>query len=229
MYLYHGSKVVVEKPLYGVGAKHNDYGQGFYCTENRELAKEWACQSGTDGYCNYYEMNTNGLVILNLNSEEYHILNWIAMLVQNRFFTKKTMIAQNSTAYILQNFLPNTVGADIIQGYRADDSYFAYARDFLNNAITVHQLSIAMRLGELGEQVVLKSRRAFENIAFIKAEPVEYTEYGPRKEERDRKARDAYLNNHGAGFQKFPGDLYMADIIERGMTNADKSIFRSLS
>ena len=35
--LYHGSTGVIE-PKYGEGAKDNDYGVGFYCTENIEMA-----------------------------------------------------------------------------------------------------------------------------------------------------------------------------------------------
>ena len=41
MILYHGSKDIIEKPIYGQGKKYNDYGLGFYCTDNIELAKEW--------------------------------------------------------------------------------------------------------------------------------------------------------------------------------------------
>lgn len=37
------------------------------------------------------------------------------------------------------------------------DSYFSFAEDFLNNAISVSKLSKAMKLGNLGEQIVLKS------------------------------------------------------------------------
>lgn len=40
MILYHGSREIVEHPLYGKGSQNNDYGQGFYCTESMELAKE---------------------------------------------------------------------------------------------------------------------------------------------------------------------------------------------
>ena len=32
--LYHGSEFLIEKPEFGKGARHNDYGRGFYCTEN---------------------------------------------------------------------------------------------------------------------------------------------------------------------------------------------------
>ena len=50
MKLYHGSEKIVETPQFGTGNPRNDYGLGFYCTQNLELAKEWACQRNTDGY-----------------------------------------------------------------------------------------------------------------------------------------------------------------------------------
>ena len=36
MLLYHGSDHIIEKPEFGAGKKHNDYGRGFYCTQNIE-------------------------------------------------------------------------------------------------------------------------------------------------------------------------------------------------
>ncbi len=36
MRLYHGSAVVVRKPEYDLGKPYNDYGRGFYCTEDTE-------------------------------------------------------------------------------------------------------------------------------------------------------------------------------------------------
>ena len=38
--LFHGSDHVIEKPDLYLGKRNNDYGQGFYCTESAELAKE---------------------------------------------------------------------------------------------------------------------------------------------------------------------------------------------
>lgn len=75
MLIYHGSEFVIEKPEYGKGKPHNDYGRGLYCTENIELAKEWSCDENHDGYANFYELNLEGLNILNLNSDEYNILH----------------------------------------------------------------------------------------------------------------------------------------------------------
>lgn len=42
MELWHGSQKIIETPQLGLGKIHNDYGQGFYCTESLDLAREWA-------------------------------------------------------------------------------------------------------------------------------------------------------------------------------------------
>ena len=162
MILYHGSPKAIETPLYGYGSKENDYGLGFYCTQSNDLAKEWACPTVQSGFSNKYELDMDGLRVLHLNSDGYHILNWIAILLQNRIFAKRSPVARQANSYILNEFLPDISGYDVVIGYRADDSYFSYAKDFLNNTISVNQLSQAMKLGELGEQVVLKSEKAFQ-------------------------------------------------------------------
>ena len=159
MILYHGSPKAIETPLYGYGSKENDYGLGFYCTQSNDLAKEWACPTVQSGFSNKYELDMDGLRVLHLNSDGYHILNWIAILLQNRIFAKRSPVARQANSYILNEFLPDISGYDVVIGYRADDPYFSYAKDFLNNTISVNQLSQAMKLGELGEQVVLKSEK----------------------------------------------------------------------
>ena len=58
---------------------------------------------------------------------------------------------------------------DFIKGYRADDSYFSFAAAFLNNTISLSQLEKAMVLGKLGEQIVAKSEKAFDRLAYISA------------------------------------------------------------
>lgn len=128
--LYHGSPEIVERPEYGKGKPYNDYGKGFYCTEHLELAKEWACTENVDGYANRYEIDTVGLSILNLSSERYTILNWLALLMQHRRARLSTPIARRGKEYLIQNFLPEYQNYDIIVGYRADDSYFSFARSF---------------------------------------------------------------------------------------------------
>ena len=221
MILYHGSPKTVEAPQYGFGSKENDYGVGFYCTQSNDLAKEWACPTVQSGFSNKYELNMEGLRVLYLNSDGYHILNWIAILLQNRIFSKRSPVAQQANNYILQEFLPDISGYDVIVGYRADDSYFSYAKDFLNNTISVNQLSQAMKLGELGEQVVLKREKAFEQIHFLGYEIADGSIYNSRRMAREDRARKAYLSNHGTDFSAVSNEIYVLDIIREGMKNDD--------
>jgi len=191
--LYHGSPDIVEQPAFGKGKAYNDYGRGLYCTEHIELAKEWACTEGTDGYANKYELDTTELSILNLSSEDYTILNWLAILMLHRKGRLSAPVAKQGLEYLIQNFLPDFQRYDAIIGYRADDSYFSFARAFVSNTISLKQLGSAMRLGKLGEQFVLKSPKAFEAIRFMDYTIADNTVYYAKRKARDDEARAAYI------------------------------------
>lgn len=167
MIIYHGSEKIIEKPVFGKGNLRNDYGKGFYCTESEELAKEWACSNNKNGFANKYELSLEGLNILYLNSDKYNVLHWLAILTKNRTYWENSTISETAKKYLAQNFMIDTSEYDVIIGYRADDSYFSFARDFVSGTISYRQLSEAMRLGKLGEQVVLISKKAFENISYL--------------------------------------------------------------
>ena len=192
MTIYHGSCEQRPHPQYGFGKTTNDYGRGFYCTESLELAKEWACADGNDGFANKYELDTCGLSILHLNSQKYHILNWLSILLDNRTFNISPGISARAKEYLLQHFLPDYHSYDIIVGYRADDSYFAYANDFIDNSLSLEHLRTAMELGKLGEQVVLISEKAFQALSFVEAIPASADDYYEKYARRDRKARADY-------------------------------------
>lgn len=57
--LYHGSRDIIQQPVFGYGKKYNDYGLGFYCTEDINMAKEWAATANQNGYANCYELECN--------------------------------------------------------------------------------------------------------------------------------------------------------------------------
>ena len=220
MIIYHGSKHIIETPEYGKGKPHNDYGRGFYCTEYLDLAKEWACDDKDGGFANKYELDTAGLETLDLNDSDYCILHWISILLKNRDFLPDNGLATQAKDYILNNFPVNTQGFDIIKGYRADDSYFSYARDFLQNAISVKRLSQVMKLGNLGNQIVLISPKAFSAIRFLGYEEAPKEVHYPLRKRRDELARAAYLTNRqGSTFSA--DDLYMIDIIRNEMKAND--------
>ena len=221
MIIYHGSKDIIEKPEFGKGNQKNDYGLGFYCTENVELAKEWACSNNeTNGYANQYEIDLSDYKVLDLREEKYSILNWMALLLKFRTFDVNTPISAQAKEYILENFYVDVEEYDVIIGYRADDSYFSFAKDFINNTISVEQLAEAMCLGELGIQIVLKSKKAFDTVKYKSYELAECKEYYVKRVSRDKKARETYLSGYR---QNLVSDgLFVMDIIRKGLKNGDK-------
>ena len=223
--LFHGSEKVIEAPSFGEGKRNNDFGLGFYCTETENLAREWAVSSLRDGFCNRYTLDTEYMKILNLNSPDYTILNWIAVLVEHRLFSIRTPIARRAKKYLIDNFGINVNAFDIVIGYRADDSYFDYAESFLNNAVSVEQLAAAMKLGKLGEQIVLKSQFAFSRIRFEGFDVAEKEEFYVLRKARDDEANRLYLEL----LEEESDGLYIQDIIRGGITNDDSRIPRNIS
>ena len=223
--IYHGSNNIIEKPIFGEGRKNNDFGLGFYCTESKELAKEWAVNSLNDGFCNYYKIDTEYLNILNLNSEKYTILNWIAILLEHRLFSINTPNAKKARQYLIDNFSINLNQYDLIIGYRADDSYFDFAESFINNSISVNQLARSMKLGKLGEQIVIKSKYAFSLLEFDGYEEANKDEYYIKRVNRNVEANQLYLKI----LEEDSSDLYIRDIMNGGIKNDDPRIPRNIS
>lgn len=222
--VYHGSSVIIEKPQFGVGNPNNDYGLGFYCTETLDLAKEWACSAETDGYANKYVLDMSGLSVLSLTGGEYHILNWLAVLLENRKFRLGGDVARQARAYIFENFGIDNKKYDVIKGYRADDSYFSFASAFLNNTISLSRLERVMVLGKLGEQVVDVSQKAFDAISFEEAIAVPREIYYPKKLARDTDAREDFQKEKSRG--SILTETYILDIIRQGWKNDDERLQR---
>lgn len=226
--IYHGSDHIIKKPSLSLGKTNNDYGQGFYCTEDLELAKEWACKNNNEGYVNSYTLNTSDLRILNLNSSEYSILNWIAILLKHRTFKLDSDIAKRSREYIIKEFGLNTKEYDVIIGYRADDSYFSFAESFVENTLPLRSLNNALRFGNLGEQIVLVSEKAFEKLEYKEAIEASKSIYFSKYKSRDKRARQSYINE-AAGNANLLNDIFVLDIIRQEMKNNDPRIQRILS
>ena len=222
MILYHGSKDIIEKPIYGQGKKYNDYGLGFYCTDNIELAKEWGTSFERSGYANRYQIDCTGLTILDLNDDKYCILHWLAILLSNREFDTPAGLALEAKEFLKKNFMLDYKKYDIIKGYRADDSYFSFAQDFINGTISYRQLNNAMYLGKLGIQYVLKSKEAFNRIVFDGYEEAEYKEWYAKKMKRDKSARREYFDVERNRRQR--GDIYITRILDEEMSPDDKRL-----
>ena len=224
--LYHGSQLIIKEPAFGEGNPKNDYGLGFYCTHEIDLAKEWACTEENSGYANQYELDLTGLSVMRLSSEDYSILNWLAVLLANRTFRISNDIAAEGKTLLLDRFLPDTGAFDVIIGYRANDSYFSFANAFLNNTLSLAQLNKAMYLGKLGEQTVLKTKKAFGQIRFIHSEAADREIYYPMKSARDRGARLTYHRERGQ--QRVADAIYLMDILRGGWDSDDARLRRNI-
>lgn len=224
--LFHGSLDAVGWPQLSKCRAANDFGKCFYCTEEMDLAKEWSCQYGKTGVVSGYILKMDGLNIVNLNSEQYHTLNWIGTLLEHRQPNNLDDDSKEARDYLIQNFAVDLSRADVIVGYRADDSYFQYATDFLRNRISLDKLSEAMRLGKLGEQVAIKSERAFKRLEFKRAYPTAQKYIGLYMQ-RDTRARETYRKSL-RGQIRIPNKLTIERIIQEGIKNDDEILLRPL-
>lgn len=218
--LYHGSTAAVPLPHIELCRPHNDYGRGFYCTPSLDMAKEWACQKGTDGFASSYELPLEGLAVLDLNSADFTLLHWLEVLLENRLMRLGTPTMQQGAQWLKAHFAVDLSHADVVSGYRADDSYFGFARAFLRNEITYGQLSCAMRLGELGVQHMIKSHRAFDALRYTGCVPASASVFWPLQSERESRARAAFADmlaeEKQAGAQTGSPDsarLYISDLM----------------
>ena len=183
------------------------------------MAKEWAAGKDKDGYANHYKLDCSELNILELNSKNYCILHWLAVLLKNREFDAPSGLAYEAKEYLLKNFMVDYESYDAIIGYRADDSYFSFAQDFINGTISYRQLNNAMHLGKLGEQFVLKSKKSFDLLQFVDYELADSREWYAKKISRDKMARREYFDVERNRRQR--GDIYIAQIMDEEMMPGD--------
>ena len=175
MIFYYGADRKVEKPIYNYSESNpsNDYGIGFYLTKEKDKAELWASQFD-EGYCIKYEFDMKDLKVLYLNSNtKEEIMLWISILVNNRFSKEEIENNKETIEWLNSHYHVNLDEYDVIVGYRADDSYFLYSRDFVSNDLSIDALSKAMKLGKLGLQYCLKSEKVFKKIKTLEYKKIE--------------------------------------------------------
>lgn len=223
--IYHGSPSMVQQPALGLGNPHNDYGQGFYCTQDFSLACEWACKRKTNGFANEYTLVTSKLALLDLLDGNYTVLHWIALLLANRDFSLDSELAEETRAMLLENYLIDTSPFDIVVGYRADDAYFSFAESFVEGTLSLAGLQRALYLGNLGEQIVLVSPAAFEALHFETAHRALASTYYPKFIARDTQARSTYHKSVAPAARRSEG-LFALDLLRMGKEEANARVQR---
>lgn len=188
--LYHGSPNKVVVPSYGKGEEKHDYGKGFYLTESRDLAKEWAvCRPNEqNGWIHTYQLETRGLKILDLQEEG--VLAWLAELMKHRDAADSKRYRMLAKKFI-QTYGIDTSAYDVIKGWRANASYFFIAREFVRDNIDMDILEELLSLGGLGIQYCIKSKLAYSHLHEVEAglTVVRYAEFNAKYNQRDISAR----------------------------------------
>ena len=207
--LYHGSEKIISMPEPLGGSPFRDFGAGFYVTESREAAGQWACSIGSGGFINSYKLETDGLKILDLSGPDQSILNWLALVMSSRKYRVSDPLFARALDYLISNFLPDTQGYDMIRGNRADEIYFFFAKAFMKNQISLRQFRLLMNLGPLGEQLVIRSDKAFERLSFDSLKGADSVYSYPKKKIRNSGAMANFIAEIDIGDE---GGLFMEDI-----------------
>lgn len=174
MRFYYGADKLLIEPLFNHGNPTNDYGLGFYMTKDKEMARLWASKNEGGGYLIEYDVDMSDLNILYLNNNtDDDVLKWISILVNHRFSKEELEQHQSVIKWLDEHYHISIEEYDMIVGYRADDSYFDYSRDFVNNSLSLEKLKEAMLLGKLGLQYVLVSKKSFKHIKYVASQRVE--------------------------------------------------------
>ncbi len=149
--LYHGSRAIIPEPDIEKSRLDIDFGKGFYLSEDFNLPAKWACKNATS-VVNQYALNLDGLNVYKFNLDE----TWLHFVVANRNLTP------------LSSELEKINKADVLIGAVADDKLF-YALDLYDDGILSDDYAIkVMSCMSYGNQYVLKTKNAINNLVFEK-------------------------------------------------------------
>jgi len=182
--LYHGSQHREVVPTYGMCEDKHDYGRGFYLTPDIELAKEWAAGNADKQECwlHTFSLDLSELKVFDFESiKKDRGLYWAAEILRHRRPQKSEEFKRSYRDY--SSWLNNKYGVDlcgydVVCGWRADDSYFRIVEALIGNELVVDLLEKALRLGDLGLQYCLKTKKAYGSLTVVKhPERVPYNIY----------------------------------------------------
>ena len=188
--LFHGTPDEIVVPTYGKGEEKHDYGQDFYLTESIDLAKEWAvCRPNeTNGYVHQYELETEGLKILDF--QDKGVLVWLAELMKHRDAADSKRYRMLANKFI-EKYGVDTEEYDVIKGWRANASYFYIAKEFVRDNIDMDILEELLSIGGLGIQYCIKSELAYSKLheTADSLQIIQYAEFNEKYNRRDITAR----------------------------------------
>ncbi|WP_252235881.1 DUF3990 domain-containing protein [Clostridium sp. ZS1] len=162
MIVYHGSEKEIQIPTHKGSRSGTDFGSGFYCTENLQMAKSWcALRNGT--YVNKYELELKDLKV-----KEYKLdLEWLLFVCKNR---------SNIDVSVKDN------DYDVVIGPTADDKLYRTVQNFLDNVYSVDETLNILNCMRIDRQINLISKKALDNLNFLGVEELALKEIFNLKE-----------------------------------------------
>lgn len=130
-----------------------------------------------------------------LDFEKLGILSWLAELMKHRDASDSKRYRVLAKKFV-QKYGLDTIGFDVIKGWRADASYFFIAKEFVRDNVDVDILERLLRLGDLGIQYCIKSEKAYSKLKEIPNSllSVSYDEFNKKYNQRDIEARTNMRN-----------------------------------
>lgn len=159
MILYHGSNMVVDKPILVEQNRFLDFGNGFYTTTNKSQAVNFAqkvvTRRGGTPTVNIYEIDDNiGSILLKIKSFDEPNEEWLDFVTAHRSGTYK------GEQY------------DIIIGAVANDDVYRTLQVYSSGLLTKQQALEALKIKKLFNQYVFSTNEAISLLKFIKSEEV---------------------------------------------------------
>ena len=157
--LFHGAKNVINLPLDLKYSKdNNDFGKGFYLGENFEQASTYISNTASK-YVYAFSLN-----ISNLKVEKFNVdTEWMIAIAYYRGW-----LQQYEQDKILKSIIEKVENADVIIAPIADNRMFDLISEFVDGVITNEQCEHAIAATNLGNQYVVKTKKALEKLDFIK-------------------------------------------------------------
>lgn len=157
--LFHGAKTYIDRPISIEKSKEtNDFGKGFYCGESLEQSSMFVA-----GYPNsslyITQFNKSNLRNTKLNVDR----DWMLLIA---YFRKK--LTSYSNHPIVLKLLSKLEGVDYIIAPIADNRMFEIIDSFIEGEITDIQCQHCLSATNLGNQYVLITQKALNNLKILK-------------------------------------------------------------
>lgn len=174
--LYHGSNCIVERGDLSKSRENIDFGQGFYLTEDKMMAKKWA-SSRVRSIVNEYILDIKNLNIYFFSLDK----EWLEYVRANRGYgPNQNEIIEQYSKY------------DIIIGPTADDKLFDTVQQYLDGYLAPSRAIKYLNVAGYANQVVLKTEKALNQCSFLKAKEI----VGAEKQDAKNKSVQDRIDAH---------------------------------